>query len=80
MHTEAFFINRFHAQKHVLKPERLPKPEHLLVTQEDIAARLHVVLFLNPPPCNSLTDFESLFRLNEGDIVDQEDTRFSNLC
>ena len=79
MHPESFLIDRLHTQKHVLESKRLPEPEHLLIAQQDIATCLHVVLFFYPSSRNSFTDFESLLRLDECDIVDQEDPRFLNL-
>ena len=76
MHLEAFLIDRLHADEHVLEPERLPELEHLLVAQQNIAARLHVILFLDPSPSDRFADLHALFRLDEGHVVDHEDARF----
>src|SRR5437868_7105574 len=59
-----------------MESQCFPEFEHLLVAQQNIAARLHVVLLLDPSPCDRFSDFEPLLRLDECDIVNQEDCRF----
>src|SRR6185295_357649 len=73
MLLESFLINGFHAYKHVPQTELFPKGEHLLVTKEDIASSLQVILFLDPLPGDGFAYVHTVFGLNECHIVHDED-------
>src|SRR4029078_13058237 len=78
MEGEALFVDRFNADEHVGETERLPEFEHLLVPQQHVAPRFEIVLFGDAATGDRLADGHPLFGLNEGDVIDDEDSRLTH--
>src|SRR5262245_22216487 len=78
MHPETFLVDRLHPQKHVMESQRFPELEDLLIAQQDIPARLQVVLFLDPSPRDRFPDLKSLLSLDKCHIINEEYTSFLN--
>src|SRR4029077_9451269 len=75
---EAVFVDRLEAEKHVGHSELLPEPEYLLVAQQNIAAGLQVIAFLDAGPRHRLAELHAVALLHEGDIIDDEDARLAD--
>src|SRR5215471_1443057 len=76
MGFQAFFIDRFQAQEHVLEPEPPPVAEHFLVANQDIGAGLKVVLLFDLALFQLGTDREAMLGMDESNIVNDEDVGF----
>src|SRR5439155_917700 len=72
MGLQPFLVERLQAEEHVAEAETLPVLEDLAVLDEHVAARLQVVLLLDPAPLDLLADAEAVLRVDEGDVVHQE--------
>src|SRR5260370_31826697 len=72
------FVNRLEAEKHGLEPEPLPKAEHFLVAQQDIAPGLEVIALADAGAGDRLADLHSVPLVDESDVVDYEDTGFAD--
>src|SRR5207237_439968 len=70
---EAFLVQRLEAEEHVVQPQAAPVLEDLAVPEQDVAAGLEVVLLADPKPFQLMADGEPMLRMNERDIVHQED-------
>src|SRR5262249_56027247 len=66
---------RLEAEEHVFEAELAPVLEHFLVPDQNVCTRLEVVLFLDLAFLQLVTDRESVLRMNERDIVHDEDVR-----
>src|SRR5207248_3083331 len=56
-------------------PQAAPQPEYILVAQEHVAAGLEIVLLADSLHQRGFGDLGAMIAMNEGDIVDNEDTR-----
>ena len=70
---EPLLVERLHAEEHVVQAEPTPVREDLLVLDEDIAARLEVVLLPDPATLDLAADGEAVLGLDERDVVHEED-------
>src|SRR5262249_39393797 len=76
---ESVLVDRLDAEEHDLQPEPRPELEDLLVSQEDVATRLHVVALLDPASRDGLADCHAVIGLDERDVVEDEEARLSDL-
>src|SRR5262249_22569372 len=66
------------AEEHVVQAEAAPVLEHLLVLDEDVRARLEVVLLANAAALDLAADREAVLGMDERDVVDEEHVRLGD--
>ena len=70
---EAFLVQRFEAEEHVVQPQAAPVLEDLAVAKQDVATGLEVVLLAYPKPFQLMADGQPVLRMYERDVVHQKD-------
>src|SRR5207245_9926903 len=70
---EAFLVQRFEAEEHVVQPQAAPVLEDLAVAEQDVAAGLEVVLLAYPKSFKLVADGEPVLRMHERYVVHQDD-------
>src|SRR5215467_4806997 len=71
--AQALFVDGLQPKEHVREAQARPHPEHVLVAEQHVAARLEVVLLVDPAARDGLADLEAVLGLHEGYVVDDED-------
>jgi hypothetical protein len=72
---ERLLVERLHAEEHVFQTEPLPVREDLRMAEQHVAAGLEVVPLAHATALELLADREAVLRMDEGDVVHQEDVR-----
>src|SRR3984893_16649383 len=78
MLAQSLFVDRLDADEHVFETDFCPEAKHLLVAQQHVAAGLEIVFLTDAGADNRLADLHPVPLLHEGDVVDDEDTRFAD--
>ena len=77
---QTFVVDRFDPEEHIFQAEAFPEFEHFLVSDENIAARLEVILFLDVALLDFAGKSETMVGLNERNIVNDEHSVFLDTC
>ncbi len=85
---ETFVVDRFDPEEHIFQAEAFPQFEDFFVSDENVAARLEIILFLDVALFDFAGKSETMFGLNERNVVDDEHSVFldtrkvfgSNFC
>src|SRR5579875_3269051 len=75
---EPFLVDGLQPEEQVVEAEALPAFEHLRVAHEDVAAGFEVVLLADPSSFDLVRDLHALVRLDERDVVHEEDPRLAD--
>ena len=78
MSFQPLIVDGFDVEEHVLEAQALPMPKNFLVAQEEVSARFEIILLSNVAAFDLACQRESVHRLNEGDVINDEHTRFAN--
>src|ERR1700730_1469465 len=76
--AQSFFIDRLEADEHVFEAELFPEAKYFFVAQQHVAAGLEVIFLTDTGADDRFGDLHAVPLLHEGDIVDDEDTRFTD--
>src|SRR5207245_2952272 len=78
MLAQSLFVDRLEANEHVFESELPPESKYVLVAQQHVAAGLEIIFLTDAGADDRFGDLHAVPLLHEGDIVDDEDTRFMN--
>src|SRR5207248_5657048 len=76
--SQSLLVERLEAEKDVGEADLLPELEHLLVTQQHVAARLKVEVLADALASDGFADCKAVALLDECNVVDDEKARLSN--
>src|ERR1700752_1446663 len=75
---QTFVVDRFDAEEHIFQAEAFPQFEHFFVSNENVAARFEVILFLDVALFDFAGESETVFGLNERNGVNNEHSVFAD--
>jgi predicted Fe-Mo cluster-binding NifX family protein len=77
--VQAFLVERLQTEEHVVQSQAPPALEHLSVAQQDVRARLQVVLLTDAATLDLPGDRVPVLGTDERHVVHQEDARLADL-
>src|SRR5206468_3025769 len=78
MLAQSLFVDRLEADEDVFETDLFPEAKHFLVAQQYVAAGLEIVFLTDAGADDRLADLHPVSLLHEGDVVDDEGTRFAD--